>query len=128
MAIETLKHVTEIGDYAVISHGEYLRILFSDMEELEIERIMQENPIVINDKENTITFKIQNGPIKEVGVNGCQVDTLIHAAIKMLSVLDAKFPCKQNKMAINKLEMAIAFLADRKRDREERGVEGLSKP
>ncbi|NBK25836.1 MAG: hypothetical protein EOM68_27960 [Spirochaetia bacterium] len=81
---------------------------------------------MINHEANTISFRIQNGPIKEVGVNGCQVDTLIHAAKKILEGLDAKFPSEYNKLAINKLDMALCHLAERTRDREVRGVEGTN--
>jgi hypothetical protein len=61
------------------------------------------------------------------GVNGCQVDTLIHAALIMLKGLNAKVGCVENDNAINKLEMALHWLGQRTIDRQQRGVEGTSK-
>jgi hypothetical protein len=76
---------------------------------------------------NTIEFKIQDGPIKENGVNGCQVDTLIEAAMFMIGGLNDKLPCKENIAAIEHLKGAVNALAERKADREARGVEGENK-
>lgn len=61
------------------------------------------------------------------GVNGCQVDTLIHAALIMLEGLDKEVPSDWNKRAITNLRYAIYSLEDRKQERENRGVEGTSK-
>lgn len=122
MALETLKDVKEIGGYKV-SHGlEFHGI--KTMEELN--DWYNSRPVRINHNLNEITFRIQNRPIKEVGVNGCQVDTIIHAAKKILEGLDAKFPSEYNKLAINKLDMALSHLEQRTKDREARGVEGAS--
>ena len=114
MALETLKGVEEIGGYEV-NH-------YSSKEQLGlISRFID-----IDHEHNTISFKIQNGPIKENGVNGCQVDTLIHAAKTILEGLDKNYPCLENGMAINKLQAALAWLNERTRNRQERGVEGTS--
>ena len=122
MALETLKDVNEIGGYKV-SHGLDFNII-KTMQELN--DWYNSRPVRINHNLNEITFRIQNRPIKEVGVNGCQVDTLIHAAKKILEGLDAKFPSEYNKLAINKLDMALSHLEQRTKDREARGVEGTS--
>lgn len=74
-----------------------------------------------------ISFRIQNGPIKEVGVNGCQVDTMIEAAKLIIEELNKKFPCDENDMIVSKLEAALDWSAKRKANREARGVEGLNK-
>jgi hypothetical protein len=74
-----------------------------------------------------ISFRIQNGPIKEVGVNGCQVDTLIYAARAIIDGLHKKFPCRENLMVLGRLADALYWLEIRKRNREKRGVEGKSK-
>ena len=78
MALETLKGVEKIGGFEVAhdpigSTGNY------------------DPHIGIFHEANAIVFKIQDGPIKEHGVNGCQVDTLIHAAKKILEGLNEKF-------------------------------------
>ena len=114
MALETLKEVKEIGGYEV-NH-------YSDKEVLGLTSRF----IDIDHDENTITFKIQNGPIKEAGVNGCQVDTLIYAAKTILEGLNKNYPCIENSMAINKLQAALDWLNERTKNRQERGVEGIS--
>ena len=109
MALETLKGVEEIGGFKVGRNCD----------------INAGTPIVISEP-NHIEFQIQDGPIKESGVNGCQVDTLISAAFIMISALDKKFPCGENKGALESLTMALAWLNSRTEDREDRGVEGTS--
>ena len=77
--------------------------------------------IEVNDEANAITFKLQNGPI-----NGCQVDTIIEAAMMVLEGLNEKFPCVENQLAINRLEEALIWLEARTSDRKRRGVEGTN--
>lgn len=116
MALETLKEINEIDGWPVRHLTEGMAMEAT------------ENPVIlIQHPENKITFKIQQGPIKEVGLNGCQVDTIIDTAKKMLVGLDMNFPCIQNKEAIVALDTAIIRLLERKEERERRGVEGTSK-
>jgi hypothetical protein len=113
VALETLKDVSSIDGFGV------MRVEWNQP---------PDNFIEINDKDNAITFKIQNGPIKEVGVNGCQVDTLIQTALLMIQGLNDKFPCEENQRAIANLGVALTWLNKRTADREKRGVEGYNKP
>jgi len=76
---------------------------------------------------STITFQIQDGPIKEVGVNGTQIDTLIEVASNIINSFNTKFPCEENDAAIQHLGFALDSLAQRKKNREQRGVEGHDK-
>ena len=71
--------------------------------------------------------KIQLEPIKEVGVNGCQIDEVIVFAKSFIQGLNDIFPCRENSLAITKLEEAEMWLQRRKEDREERGIEGYNK-
>jgi len=80
--------------------------------------------ITVSDR--CVTFMGQTGPIKEVGVNGCQIDALITFARMTIEVFNAKFPCRENSLVITKLEEAELWLLKRKLNREERGVEGKS--
>lgn len=84
-------------------------------------------PIVIDDDVNVIAFRIQNGPVKEVGKNGCQVDAMIEIAKLIIEGLNSQFPCKENACAITKLEEALMWLEKRTKDRIKRKVEGMSK-
>lgn len=75
-----------------------------------------------------VTFIGQRGPIKEVGVNGCQIDDLITFALGTLQTFQKKWPCRENALAITKLEESLHWLDARRRDRETRRVEGRDQP
>ncbi len=112
MALETLKDVTEIDGFEVARFGEVT------------------NPnhfVFVYDDQDFVSFKIQNGPIKENGVNGCQVDTIIETAAIIIEGLDKNFPCDENHFAAVHLRSALVFLKRRKADRETREVEGENK-
>lgn len=76
---------------------------------------------------STITFQIQDGPIKEVGVNGCQIDALGEAWLNIITGFNEKFPCRENAITITKIEEALLWQQKRKQDRVKRGVEGHGK-
>jgi hypothetical protein len=120
MALETLKDVKEIGGFE-IGRPSKDNDVYKQCDELS-------KFIVINDKTNCIAFRIQNGPIKEVGVNGCQVDTMIETCFLIIKGLNEKFPCEENKDVMDFLSAAITRLEMRKRNREKRQVEGTSQP
>ena len=121
MALETLINRQEIGGFKIIRKKD------ESMTWDDFDKLREEYPIFITDHLNQISFKIQNGPIKENGVNGCQVDTIIECAKIMIEGLNSKFPCRENALAITKLEEALHWLDHRKKDREKRLVEGFSK-
>lgn len=134
MALETLKDVKEIGGFKVIdmnatkeTNPEMFRPDGSMIYHLFDEQIRPFNFIYVRHDVNSLSFNIQNGPIKENGVNGCQVDTIIEAAKIILEGLNKNFPCRENATAITKLDEALLWLLKRKLDREKRNVEGLSK-
>jgi hypothetical protein len=76
---------------------------------------------------STLEINFQNGTIKDVGLNGVQFTFLIEMALEIITELDKKFPCEENGDTINYLEAALKRQKDRTKDREERGVEGISK-
>ena len=110
MALETIKHLTHIGGFKIDRSDD------SDIDGF----------VSINEDVNAIAFRIQKGPIKEVGVNGCQVDTLISAAKAIIVNLDTLYPSRYNTKAIDYLQGALDELEERKKEREQRGVEGTS--
>ena len=133
MALETLKDIKEIGGYPVVVMDELREKnpdKFNESGSMDYKwfesEIRPHNHIYIRHDVNSISFTLQNGPIKEVGVNGCQVDTLIYAAKAILEGLNKNFPCHENEMAINKLQAAIDWMDERTKDREKRGVEGTN--
>jgi len=84
--------------------------------------------ISFNDQTFELKAKIQLGPIKQAGVNGCQIDDVITFAREFITGLNKNFPCRENSIVITKLEEAEMWLEQRKKDREERGVEGMNLP
>ena len=121
MALETLKGINEIGGFKVI------RVKPPEMSWDDFDKLRDEYPINITERMNCISFKIQNGPIKENGVNGCQVDTMVEAAKLIVEGLNKNFPSEFNERAIKGLNDCLQAFADRKADREKRNVEGFNK-
>jgi hypothetical protein len=134
LAIDTLRGITEIGGFSVVDMDELRKKnpeKFTpsggmDYKWFESE-IRPNNFVYVRNDVNSIAFTIQNGPVKEVGVNGCQVDTIIGAAKIMLQGLYEKMPSAETFQAIRHLQFALDELEKRKLDREFRGVEGTSK-
>jgi len=122
MALETLKDVPQIGGFQLnqLSVEEYdIGMRLKDCADAGVF-------INVNHGTNEITFKIQDGPVHEKGINGCQVDTIIETAKVIIEGLNNKFPCRENSIAITKLDEALLWLLKRKLDRQSRGVEGTS--
>ena len=82
--------------------------------------------ITVDHDAGTITFKIQDGPINQVGKNGCQVDDMIEVALEFITTANERFHCDENDHAIAKLQEALFWLEKRKRNRTKRGVEGYN--
>jgi hypothetical protein len=80
----------------------------------------------IMDKIGCFKFTLQKGPIREVGLNGCQIDAMIRMSEAIITGLDELYPCAENKEIISHLQQAQAASASRKANRESRGVEGTS--
>lgn len=67
----------------------------------------------------------QHGPIAEVGVNGITNEALLAIVIDRLrGFQSSKYACRENALALTKLEEALQWLHWRTRGREARGVEG----
>ena len=71
----------------------------------------------------------QDGPVREVGVNGVQADEVLEeVAAYLRSVNVEPHNNRHTSLAITDIESAQNWLARRTREREERGVEGTSEP
>ena len=67
----------------------------------------------------------QEGPIKECGVNGvCNEDLIAMVICRLEHFQKSEFACRENALAITKLEEALLWLRKRTMGREIRGVEG----
>jgi len=79
-----------------------------------------------DDQYGTATFiMFQNGPINEAGVNGITQEALLAICIDRLeSFQSGPYACRENALALTKLQEAQMWLQKRTRDRLARGVEG----
>lgn len=67
----------------------------------------------------------QEGPIKEAGVNGVANEDLIGMVLARLRAFqEGPYACRENAIAITKLEESLMWLRKRTNDRIARGVEG----
>lgn len=76
-------------------------------------------------REDYIDIKFQEGAVDLNGVNGCQIEDVIDVLVERLQGFQqGSFPCRENALAITKLEEARLWLNERTRKRKEQGVEG----
>ena len=81
----------------------------------------------VDSTNNYAKVSFQKGAIKENGVNGCHNEDLIAIVLDRLQCLNqGDFKCRENSIAITKLEEALMWLNKRTLDRRSRGVEGTS--
>jgi hypothetical protein len=70
-------------------------------------------------------IRFQNGPINEAGINGITQEVLLAiVADRLRSFQAGKFACRENALALTKIEEAMQWLHARTRSRMVRGVEG----
>ncbi len=75
----------------------------------------------------TVHISFQNGPIKEVGVNGISQEALLAVVEDRLTYFQSgPFACRENALALTYLQNAMMWLQKRTRDRMARGVEGTN--
>ncbi len=72
-------------------------------------------------------IKFQNGPVKEFGVNGLSNEALLAIVEhRLLGFQSGQFACRENAVALTKLQEAMMWLQKRTMDRMRRGVEGTN--
>lgn len=73
------------------------------------------------------SIRFQNGPIQEARINGISNESLLAIVIDRLQCFQTgDFKCRENAIALTKLEEAMHWLQHRTRERLARGVEGTS--
>ena len=74
------------------------------------------------------TIYFQNGPINEAGVNGITQEVLLAiVADRLRSFQAGQYACRENAIALTKVEEAMQWLHSRTLKRMQRGVEGTHK-
>lgn len=72
-------------------------------------------------------IKFQNGPINEAGVNGISNEALLAIVEdRLIGFQSGQFACRENAVALTKIQEAMMWLSKRTRDRIQRGVEGTN--
>lgn len=75
-----------------------------------------------------VLIKFQKGPINEAGINGVTQEVLLAiVADRLRSFQSGPFSCRENALALTKIEEAMHWLHSRTLSRMQRGVEGTSK-
>lgn len=76
-----------------------------------------------------IRIKFQAGPLHEVGINGCSIEDVVDVLVTRLNGFQkGPFRCRENALAITKLEEAKQWLLYRTSKRHQQGVEGTNAP
>jgi len=119
MALETLKGIGVIACFPVLE-------LSSTLSPEDYALVSDGEHIVINHEKNSISFQIQKGPIRENGINGCQIDAMLAATLNIIEGLNHHHPHIKNDEAVEHITKALDALYARKKDRLERGVEGTN--
>lgn len=69
--------------------------------------------------------RFQNGPIAEAGVNGITQEALLAIVEdRLLGFQSGEYSCRENAIALTKIQEAMLWLKKRTSDRIARGVEG----
>ena len=75
----------------------------------------------------SVMVDFQKGAVEENGVNGVTNEALLAILVHRTKQLNGKFPCRENAIAITKMEEALMWFDKRTADRQARGVEGKEK-
>jgi hypothetical protein len=134
MKLNTLRGVKKLGGHNVVVMDN-LKEKFPDkfnesgaMDYKWFEKdIRPHNFIYVRHDVGSLSFTIQSDPISEVGVNGCQADALIDAAMHMYKHFQSKgTPSTFTNQMISHCQSILDLTEARTKDRESRGVEGTS--
>lgn len=79
----------------------------------------------------------EEGPIQEISFyklnkdgtfeHGTTLEEMLRVSIERLTDLNEIFSCRENALAITKMQEALMWLNERTRERKQRGVEGTHK-
>jgi len=93
----------------------------------EAQEAMDGSPAAVRDAAGYINIRFQCGPVKEVGVNGTSIENVLELLIERLRGFQkGPFSCRENAVAITKMEEAAMWLEKRTQARVKAGVEGTN--
>lgn len=73
-------------------------------------------------------IQFQHGTILDKGINGVTNEAILDLLAMRIRALNVSFPCRENSIAIQRIEEARLWLHERTRIREGQGVEGTMAP
>ena len=83
------------------------------------------NPAMPGSGISSFPIVFQNGPIQEAGFNGISQEALLAIVEdRLIGFQSGPYACRENAVALTKIQEAIMALLKRTRDRMARGVEG----
>ena len=80
--------------------------------------------VLAGSQNSKVSFQL--GPVKDNGVNGVTNEALLAILIHRTNYLNEKFRCRENSIAITKMEEALHWFESRTKNRIDRGVEGVN--
>lgn len=109
-------------------------VIHSDLNQVEVKHVSNDtfppgHYYVISHPANGVYAEVlfQNGPVKEVGVNGLTNEALLKLVLHRLRILNTNVYCRENSLAISNIEKGLIWLEQRTLDRVKRNVEGSNK-
>jgi hypothetical protein len=121
--MQELKHDLLTSKYTMVLHEEPEKMKYNAPHHFIVRSAPKTETSTGLCFEQSIHF--QEGPIKECGVNGVFNEDLIAMVIARLEHFQkSEYACRENALAITKLEEALMWLRKRTVGRENRGVEG----
>lgn len=74
-------------------------------------------------------IQFQCGPIPQNGINGVGIENVLEVCRARLQMFqEGPFKCRENALALTKIEEALLWLGARTALRQEQGVEGTNNP
>lgn len=122
--MKELKHDLLTSKYTTVFHEEDDEMKYNAPHHFSVYRntTLKGNGDTFSHLQNV---NFQEGPIKEVGVNGvCNEDLIAMVICRLEHFQKTEWTCRENALAITKLEEALLWLRKRTMGREQRGVEG----
>lgn len=71
-----------------------------------------------------VSIEWQHGGTATTDRNGAFIEDVLAIVYARLDAFNQEFPCRENSIALTKIEEAVLWLAQRKAERDHRGVYG----
>jgi len=103
----------------------YTRVMGGNKSDKNVTALHDFSVLNIDTGECLGEIHFQQGPIKEDGINGVMNEDLLLMVVTRLEAFQSgQYRCRENALALTKLEEAVMWLRSRTTGREQRGVEG----